>query len=121
MRRLCCSRAAPAPAATDSPGTTRGCGLALTCWPGRMTGEQILLPGQLAAVTRDFFDELECHMSAEEKLLGSGLAPHGALARTTWWSPHTWYLLTEGPVIDLGALPTGQAVAAAVDRLLRLP
>ena len=34
--------------------------------------------------------------------------------------PHEWYPLTEGPVIDLGALPAGQAVAAAVARLLRL-
>ena len=34
--------------------------------------------------------------------------------------PHEWYPLTEGPVIDLDALPAGQAVDAAVDRLLRL-
>jgi uncharacterized protein (DUF2249 family) len=33
---------------------------------------------------------------------------------------HEWYPLTEGPVIDLDALPPGQAVAAAVDRLLRV-
>ena len=34
--------------------------------------------------------------------------------------PHEWYLLTEGPVVDLDALPPGQAVGAAVDRLLRM-
>ena len=34
--------------------------------------------------------------------------------------PHQWYPLTEGPVIDLDALPAGQATDAAVDRLLRL-
>jgi uncharacterized protein (DUF2249 family) len=34
--------------------------------------------------------------------------------------PHEWYLLTEGPVIDLDALPAGQAVDAAIHRLLRL-
>ena len=34
--------------------------------------------------------------------------------------PHEWYPLTEGPVVDLDALPAGQAVAAAVDRLLRM-
>jgi uncharacterized protein (DUF2249 family) len=34
--------------------------------------------------------------------------------------PHEWYPLTEGPVIDLDALPAAQAVDAAVHRLLRL-
>jgi hypothetical protein len=34
--------------------------------------------------------------------------------------PHEWYLLTDGPVVDLDALPPGQAVGAAVDRLLRM-
>ncbi len=34
--------------------------------------------------------------------------------------PHEWYPLTEGPVIDLDALQAGQAVAAAVTRLLLL-
>ena len=34
--------------------------------------------------------------------------------------PHGWYPLTEGAVVDLDALPSGQAVAAAVDRLLRM-
>ena len=34
-------------------------------------GEQALSPGQLAAAVRDFVDQLEYHMSAEEKLLAS--------------------------------------------------
>ena len=34
--------------------------------------------------------------------------------------PHEWYPLTEGIVVDLDALPADQAVAAAVDRLLRM-
>ncbi len=38
-------------------------------------GEQILSPGQLAAAARDFADQLEYHMSAEEKLLAAGRAP----------------------------------------------
>jgi hypothetical protein len=38
-------------------------------------GEQILSPGQLAAATRDFVDQLEYHMSAEEKLLAAELTP----------------------------------------------
>lgn len=84
-------------------------------------GEQILSPGQLAAAIRDFVDQLEYHMSAEEKLLGSGQALSSVPAIATLGGhPHTWYPLTEGPVIDLDALPAGQAVAAAVDRLLRL-
>ena len=84
-------------------------------------GEQILSPGQLAAATRDFIDQLEYHMSAEEKLLGSGHAPRTVPAIAALGGhPHTWYPLTEGPVIDLDALPAGQAVAAAVDRLLHI-
>ena len=34
--------------------------------------------------------------------------------------PRAWYPLTEGPVIDLDVLPSGQVTDAAVDRLLRL-
>jgi hypothetical protein len=84
-------------------------------------GEQRLSPGQLAAATRDFVDQLEYHMSAEEKLLGTGQATQSVPAITALGGrPHDWYPLTEGPVVDLDALPPGQAVAAAVDRLLRM-
>lgn len=85
------------------------------------SGEQTFSPGQLATVTRDFVDRLEYHMSAEEKLLASERTPRGVPATVALGGhPHTWYPLTEGPVIDLDALPPGQAVAAAVHRLLRL-
>jgi hypothetical protein len=40
-------------------------------------GEQLLSPGQLAAAARDFVDQLEYHMSAEEKLLASERTPRG--------------------------------------------
>lgn len=84
-------------------------------------GEQRLSPGQLAAATRDFVDQLEYHMSAEEKLLGTGQATRSVPAITALGGrPHGWYPLTEGPVIDLDALPPGQTVAAATDRLLRM-
>lgn len=84
-------------------------------------GEQRLSPGQLATVTRDFVDQLEYHMNAEEKLLGTGQPARSLPATTTLGRrSHDWYPLTEGPVIDLDALPPGQAVAAAVDRLLRM-
>lgn len=85
------------------------------------TGEQILSPGQLAAAARDFVVQLEHHMSTEEQLLKSGRASHGVPSVAALGGhPHNWYPLTEGPVIDLDALPVGQAVAAAVDRLLRM-
>ena len=84
-------------------------------------GEQLLSPGQLAVATRDFVDQLEYHMSAEEMLLGSGQASRSVPAIAALGGhPHNWYPLTEGPVIDLDALPPGQAIAAAVDRLLRM-
>src|SRR6266516_2289854 len=84
-------------------------------------GEQLLSPGGLAAATRDFVGQLEHHMRAEEETLAAQRAPDGVPATVALGShPHRWYPLTEGPVIDLDALPPGQAVAAAVDRLLRV-
>jgi uncharacterized protein (DUF2249 family) len=84
------------------------------------SGEQLLSPGELAAATRDLVAQLERHMHAEEKTLAAQRAPDSVPATVALGShPHRWYPLTEGPVIDLDALPPGQAVAAAVDRLLR--
>ena len=71
--------------------------------------------------SRDFPGQPGRHLGAEEALVAAPdmpgrvpatLAPAGC--------PHGWYPLTEGPVIDLDVLPAGQAVDAAVDRLLRL-
>jgi Hemerythrin HHE cation binding domain len=85
------------------------------------SGEQGMASGQLAAAAGDFVTQLERHLSAEETALAAA-DPPGTVAATTalGWHPHEWYPLTEGPAIDLGALPAGQAVAAAVARLLRL-
>ena len=84
-------------------------------------GEQPMSPGQVAAVARDFVAQLERHLWAEEKLLASERAPRGVPGTAALGGhPHEWYPLTEGPVVDLDALPEGQAVAAAVDRLLRM-
>ena len=47
--------------------------------------------------------------------LGTEPALTGAARRR-----HEWYPLTEGPVADLDALPSGEMTDAAVDRLLRL-
>jgi uncharacterized protein (DUF2249 family) len=84
-------------------------------------GEQRLSPGELAAATRDFVGQLEHHMRAEEKTLAAQRAPGSVPATVALGChPHRWYPLTEGPVIGLDALPPGQAVTAAVDRLLRM-
>lgn len=76
---------------------------------------------ELAAATRTLLAELERHFAAEEQLLTAvsqtGAAP-GVTAATG--RRHEWYPLTEGPVIDLDVLPSGQVADAAVDRLLRL-
>ena len=84
-------------------------------------GEQPMSPAQVAAAARDFAAQLERHLRAEDDLLASGRAPQGIPGTVTLGGrPHEWYPLTEGPVVDLDALPLGQAVAAAVDRLLRM-
>jgi uncharacterized protein (DUF2249 family) len=84
-------------------------------------GELPMSPGQLAAVARDFVDQLERHLRSEENLLQSERA-HRAVPGTAALGGHRheWYPLTEGPVADLDAIPPRQAVSAAVDRLLRL-
>ena len=84
-------------------------------------GEQPMSLAQLAAAVRGFITQLERHLRNEEDLLASGRTPQDVPGTVTLGGhPHEWYLLTEGPVIDLGALPRNQAVAAAVDRLLRM-
>jgi uncharacterized protein (DUF2249 family) len=84
-------------------------------------GEQPMSPAQVAVVVRDFAAQLERHLRAEENLLASQRAPRGVPGTVALGGhPHEWYPLTEGPVVDLDALPAGQAVAAAVDRLQRM-
>ena len=84
-------------------------------------GESTWSPAQLAAATRDLLHQLERHFHAGQALLAAASTP-GKVPATTMLGghPHEWYPLTEGPVIDLDALPAGQAVDAAVHRLLRL-
>jgi hypothetical protein len=85
------------------------------------SGEQPMSPAQLAAAVRDFVVQLERHLRNEDDLLASGRAPQGVPGTAHLGGhPHEWYPLTEGPEVDLDALPPGQAVAAAVDRLLRM-
>jgi uncharacterized protein (DUF2249 family) len=84
-------------------------------------GEQPMSPAQVAAVARDFAAQLERHLRAEDKLLASQRARQAVPGTVMLGGhPHEWYSLTEGSVVDLDALPLGQAVAAVVDRLLRM-
>ncbi|HEU5384936.1 MAG TPA: hemerythrin domain-containing protein [Streptosporangiaceae bacterium] len=84
-------------------------------------GEQPMSPAQLAAVVRDFTVQLERHLRNEDDLLAPARAPRDVPGTVALGGhPHEWYPLTEGPVVDLDALPADQAVAAAVDRLLRI-
>jgi uncharacterized protein (DUF2249 family) len=84
-------------------------------------GEQPMSPGQVAIAARDFLAQLERHVRAEENLLAAGhAAQHMPGTEAFSGHRHGWYPLTEGSVVDLDAFPRGQAVAAAVDRLLRM-
>ena len=84
-------------------------------------GEQPMSPAQVAAAVRDFVAQLERHLRIEEGLLAPGRALQDVPGTVRLGShPHEWYPLTEGPVVNLDALPPAQAVAAAVDRLLRM-
>lgn len=76
---------------------------------------------QIAAVTRGLLDQLRRHLAAEELALAVVDAPARVPATTGPGSrQHEWYQLTEGPVVDLDALPPEEVTDAAVDRLMRL-
>lgn len=84
-------------------------------------GQQPMSPEQAVAAARDFVALLERHIEAEEGLLAAGRAARRVPGTEALGGhSHAWYPLTEGPVVDLDALPPAQAVAAAVDRLLRM-
>jgi uncharacterized protein (DUF2249 family) len=78
-------------------------------------------PAELAAATRDLLRQLERHLHAGEAVLAAA-GPPGEVPATTVLGgrPRQWYPLTEGPVIDLDALPPDQMIDAATERLLRL-
>jgi uncharacterized protein (DUF2249 family) len=78
-------------------------------------------PMMLASAVRDLLRQFEAHLATEEAILATLGQRGGPPATTTLGAhPHEWYPLTEGPAIDLDTLPPGQAVSAAVQRLLRL-
>jgi uncharacterized protein (DUF2249 family) len=87
----------------------------------RAAGDGKRSPAMLVTAVRDFLRQLEDHLVAEEAVLAGPGRPDGTPATTALGArPHEWYPLTEGPVIDLEALPPEQAVAATTERLLRL-
>jgi len=84
-------------------------------------GEMPMSAGRVTAAARDFVTLLERHLQSEEDLLAARRTAPGVPATVTLGGhQHACYPLTEGPVVDLDALPRDQAVAAAVDRLLRM-
>jgi len=85
-------------------------------------GEQPMSPGQVAITVRDFVAQLERHLRTEENLLVSGRGAQQGVPGTAALGGHRheWYPLTEGPIVDLDALPQDQVIAAATDRLLRM-
>jgi uncharacterized protein (DUF2249 family) len=78
-----------------------------------------LSPQQLAITTQDLLAQLAKHLAAEEKVLAVAGEPARS-ATSLGGHPHEWYALTQGPVIDLDALPGGPGFDAVFDRLVRM-
>lgn len=84
-------------------------------------GEGACSHAQLADAAEDVLAQLKRHLTAKERALMVAVPPGTEPALTgTARRRHEWYPLTEGPVADLDALPSGEVTDAAVDRLLRL-
>ena len=75
---------------------------------------------ELAGLTCDLLAQLQRHMVAEEAVLASGTPGTVPAMTSPGTHQHRWYPLTEGPVVDLDALPPDEMTDAAVDRLQRL-
>jgi uncharacterized protein (DUF2249 family) len=79
-------------------------------------------PGDLRQLV-DLLDDLEellvLHMRAEEAVL-SAATTDGVESRLRPFRCHTWFPVTEGPEIDLDALPRGYADRAALERFSRM-
>ncbi|WP_030444045.1 hemerythrin domain-containing protein [Actinocatenispora sera] len=79
-------------------------------------------PARLVATVRDLVAQLKRHLEVEESLVAGAGTPHPATATALLTGRrHQWYALTEGPVVDVDALPADHAIAALSERLLRLP
>jgi uncharacterized protein (DUF2249 family) len=93
--------------------------LAIDALAQAAAGRGDLSPQQLAATTQDLLVRFEEHLSAEEKALAVAGEPPRATA-SLGGHPHEWYALTQGPVIDLDALPGGPGLDAVLDRIVRM-
>ncbi len=76
-------------------------------------------PAQIATTVRDLLTQLGDHLATEQAVLA---APGGPASSTSALGacPHRWYPLTEGPAVDLDALPADRLTEAIGDRLHRL-
>jgi len=76
-------------------------------------------PDQLAALTRRLITRLEERLRHEAGAMAQ--LPGGYLASASGWArAEHWYLLTEGPLIDLDQLRPDQADDAVLNRLTHL-
>ena len=74
---------------------------------------------QLSALIRRLIVRLEEHLRAEAAAL-AGLAGGDQSSSAGWVTAQRWYLLTEGPVIDLAHLRPDQVDDAVLNRLTQL-
>ncbi len=77
-------------------------------------------PDQLSAMVRQLITRLEGHLRSEAATLANLLSGGYAAGRSGWANTEHWYLLTEGPVIDLDRLRPEQAEDAVLNRLTHL-
>ena len=90
---------------------------AVDAMAGTAGGERRCSLTRLATMTRDLLTQLSDHFATEERLL-AGLGTPAAATAALGAHPHRWYALTEGPVVDLDALPPATSTEAVTDRLL---
>jgi uncharacterized protein (DUF2249 family) len=83
-------------------------------------GRGTRLPAQIATTVRDLLTQLHNHLASEQATLTAPGRPTISTA-ALGACPHRWYPLTEGPTIDLDALPADRLLEAISDRLHRLP
>ncbi len=92
---------------------------AVDAMAGAAGGKRRYTVARLTTMTRDLLSQLSDHFATEERLL-AGLGAPAAATAALGANPHRWYALTEGPVVDVDALPPAKATEAVTDRLRRL-
>ncbi|MEU8247822.1 hemerythrin domain-containing protein [Nonomuraea sp. NPDC048916] len=86
---------------------------------GTARGDGPRSPARVAVIVRDLLTQLDRHFTAEEAAL-AGTGRPASSTTSLGGHAHRWYSLTEGPVIDLDALPVDRMIDAVRDRLYRL-